>query len=126
MTATIYQAFLLAIVSGVVLTLTVWLTRRGLLSLRFGVSWLLISCLMLLGALIGAVDLVRPLADALHVTPTGLIVGGLGVFLLGMSLHLSVALSTEDHASRRLAQELALLQQRVEELEAKRASKARQ
>ncbi len=117
MSSVVVQALVLALGGAVGLALTVWLTRRGVLSLRFGVGWLVVCSTLLLGAVVAALDLVRPLAEFLHFTPTGLIVGFLGFFLLAVSLQLSVALSHAEHASRRLAQEQALLEERVQRLE---------
>lgn len=117
MSAAVVQALLLAAAGAVVLSMTVGLTRRGALSLRFGVGWLSLSCVVMLGAAVGALDLVRPAAKFLHLTPTGLVVGGVGAFLLVVSLQLSSALSHLERTSRRLLQETALLEQRVVQLE---------
>jgi hypothetical protein len=111
------QALLLATAGAGLLLATIWLTRRGLLSLRFGLGWLALSGAVMLGAVVGAFDLVRPLARVLRLTPTGLVVGGVAGFLLLVSLQLSSALSSAERTNRRLLQEVALLEQRVMQLE---------
>ena len=98
---------------------TVVLVRRRLLSIRYGMGWLAVSLLGLLGA---------PLLSALasHVEEIGFTATGfsLGVFVafLGLvCLQLSISLSGLHGAVQDLAEHAALVEQRVRTLEAQQA-----
>jgi hypothetical protein len=97
------------------LALTVSLTRRGLLSLRYGLGWIVVSVAIVLGAVM--LGLVHPLARAVGATPTGFMLGGVGVFLLLLVLQLSISLSGLQSAIRDLSEATALLEARVRRAE---------
>jgi uncharacterized membrane protein YeaQ/YmgE (transglycosylase-associated protein family) len=98
---------------------TVVLVRRRLLSIRYGMGWLAVSLLGLVGA---------PLLSmlALHVrslgfTPTGFSLGIFVAFLGLVCLQLSISLSGLHSAVQDLAEHAALVEHRVRTLEAERA-----
>ena len=91
------------------------LTRRGTLSLQYGIGWLAVAAALLVSAAL--LGLIRPVADALGMSPTGLIVGGVGSFLLLVALQLSIAISGLQEAVRDLSESLALLELRVQRAE---------
>jgi|SRR6185436_14175107 len=100
---------------------TVVLVRRRLLSIRYGMGWLAVSLLGLLGA---------PLLSALssHVggvfTPTGFSLGIFIAFLGLVCLQLSISLSGLHSSVQDLAEHAALVEQRVRTLEAREARTA--
>jgi uncharacterized membrane protein YeaQ/YmgE (transglycosylase-associated protein family) len=107
----------LAVLMGGAATLTVStivLVRRRLLSIRYGMGWLAVSLLGLVGA---------PLLSALssHVgaifTPTGFSLGVFIAFLGLVCLQLSISLSGLHSAVQDLAEHAALVEQRVHTLE---------
>ncbi len=102
---------------------TVVLVRRRLLSIRYGMGWLAVSLLGLLGA---------PLLSALSsqlgsvFTPTGFSLGVFIVFLGLVCLQLSISLSGLHSAVQDLAEHAALTEQRVRTLEGQATHRARE
>ncbi len=95
---------------------TVMLVRRRLLSIRYGMGWLAVSLVGVLGA---------PLLSlaATHITSTGFTATGfsLGIFIafLGLvCLQLSISLSGLHTAVQDLAEHAALVEERLRVLEA--------
>jgi uncharacterized protein DUF2304 len=114
-TAISVQGLEVAIAGGALLFAVVWLTRRGLLSLRYGLGWIAVAGLVLASsALLG---LVGAVARSLHVTPTGLLLGASSSFLLLLALQLSISVSGLQDAVRDLSESNALLEQRIQESE---------
>jgi uncharacterized protein DUF2304 len=105
----------MAIGSSALILGVVWLTRRGLLSLRYGLGWILVAVFALIGSAL--LRLVAPLAQLLHMTPTGLLLGGSTVFLLLLCLQLSISVSGLQHAVRDLSESNAFLEQRIQQAE---------
>lgn len=97
---------------------TVVLVRRRLLSIRYGMGWLAVSLLGLVGA---------PLLSALServgsvFTPTGFSLGIFIAFLGLVCLQLSITLSGLHGSVQDLAEHAALVEQRVRTLEAQHA-----
>lgn len=101
---------------GVVLVVAiVMLTRRGALSLRFGLGWLVVAMVVAVSSVfLGAV---APVARFLHTTPTGLLLVSMSGFLLLLSLNLSVSVSALQDAVRDLSESNALLEERLQQVE---------
>lgn len=104
------------IASGAFFSLFVlWLARRKFLSFRFVVGWLILG---LAGILAGAFMFeVKPLSEELGVTPTTL---GLALSLIiqvGIAIELSISASRMQNQNRTLAESIAILEDRVAELE---------
>ena len=115
MNSTILQYLAVAIGSTTLVVAVVWLTRRGFLSLRYGLGWIVVALFALIGsALLG---LVGPVARLLHMTPTGLLLGVSAAFLLVVCLQLSISVSGLQHAVRDLSESNAFLEQRIQEAE---------
>ena len=115
MTATI-----LAIIASIVTFVFVfWLLRRGVLREKYAVLWLLVSGVALILALIpGAL---RWISTALGVeTPSNLLFFVTVVLLVLVSIQLSYELSRHEMRIRRLAEEVALLNRRLDDQEGKR------
>jgi hypothetical protein len=101
---------------GVVLVVViVVLTRRGALSLRFGLGWLVVAVVVAVSSVF--LGVVSPLARFLHATPTGLLLVAMSGFLLLLSLNLSVSVSALQDAVRDLSESNALLEERLQEVE---------
>src|SRR5947209_6356743 len=101
---------------------TVFLVRRGLLSLRYGLGWLTVSALGFIGTplLTVAASQVRHLGF----TPTGFSLGVLIAFLGLICLQLSISLSGLHRAIQDISEHAALVEQRLRELESPRDERA--
>jgi uncharacterized membrane protein YeaQ/YmgE (transglycosylase-associated protein family) len=98
---------------------TVVLVRRRLLSIRYGMGWLAVSLLGLVGAPLLTVLAMR--VEAIGFTPTGFSLGIFVAFLGLVCLQLSITLSGLHGAVQDLAEHAALVEQRVRTLEAQQA-----
>lgn len=109
---------LIATIAGLVMATSVYiLARRGRLSFRYTVGWLV---LCLFGITAGAsVEIVQPLAGKLKVTPAALLSVGAIFFLVAICVQLSVSISGMQEQIRRLAEEIADTKFRLEEHQSK-------
>ena len=120
MTQVSASAQVAAIIASVALVgLVVWLIRRGRIREETALYWLLATGVLLLFSLRS--DLLGWTAAMLGIfyPPTVLL---LGILLAGtlLAIHFSVSLTRLDGQNKRLAQELALLTQRIESREPSR------
>lgn len=107
------QYFLGIAASVTVLAFVFILLRRGVLREKYAVLWLFTAAALVIMALFP--QLVVVLAAALGIQiPANLLFFLMGVLLLLVSVQLSYELSQLESKTRRLAEELALLQQRVD------------
>jgi Uncharacterized conserved protein (DUF2304) len=107
MSALAVQKLLVAGMALGLATCVVGLVRSGRLAVRYGLGWLAVALAMLVAApLLG---LVETLADALGLTPTGLLIGVVVGFLVLVCLQLSVSLSGSQNQIRALSESNALL-----------------
>lgn len=89
------------------------LARRGRLSFRYTVGWLV---LCLFGITAGAsVPLVQPLAEKLKVTPAALLSIAAVMLLVAICVQFSISISGMQEQIRRLTEESAELRLRMEE-----------
>jgi uncharacterized membrane protein YeaQ/YmgE (transglycosylase-associated protein family) len=95
---------------------TVVLVRRRLLSIRYGMGWLAVSVLGLVGAPV--LSLLAERVESIGFTPTGFSLGIFVAFLGLVCLQLSISLSGLHGAVQDLAEHAALVEQRVRSLEA--------
>lgn len=110
---------LLGVTGGILLILSTFaLVRRGLLSIRYGMGWLAVSMLAIIGLplLVVFSDDVRPLGFS----PTGFSVGVFIVFIGLVCLQLSVSISGLHKAIQDLAEHAALTEERLREIEHQR------
>ena len=105
---------LVATIAGAILAASVYmLARRGRLSFRYTVGWLV---LCLVGITAGAsVPLVQPLAERLKVTPAALLSLGAVVLLLAICVQFSISISGMQEQIRRLTEEAAETKLRLKE-----------
>ena len=109
------QALLIAAGGGFFCAVVLVLARREMISLRYALGWTLICFIGILGALL--TPLVEPLADLFGMSPTGVLLAGATVVLLGITLQLSVSVSGLQAELRDVAEAHALLDSHVEEIE---------
>lgn len=105
---------LIATITGLVMATSVYiLARRGRLSFRYTVGWLV---LCLFGITAGAsVEIVQPVAEKLKVTPAALLSIGAIFLLLAICVQFSISISGMQEQIRRLAEEAAEIKLRLEE-----------
>jgi hypothetical protein len=94
---------------------TVFLVRRGLLSLRYGLGWLTVAVIGFVGTPV--LSAVSSQVRHLGFTPTGFSLGVLILFLGLICLQLSISLSGLHRAIQDLSEHAALVEQRVRQLE---------
>ena len=93
------------------------LARRGRLSFRYTVGWLV---LCLFGITAGAaVQIVQPLAEKLKVTPAALLSIGAVFLLLAICVQFSISISGMQEQIRRLTEEAAETKMRLKEQQSK-------
>ena len=99
--------------SGLVLVVVIELIRRGRLKERYSLLWLLAGGILLVFSLWrGLLEYVSRLIGIFY--PPSFLFLLAFLFLLLITLHFSVVISGLSEKNKRLAQELALLRQKVE------------
>ena len=109
---------LIILVAALLLVGVIELVRRRRLLERYALLWMLSSLVLLALAIWrGALDKIAEQVGVAY-PPNALFIVGFG-FVIWMLLHFSVAVSRLSDQSKRLAQRLALLEQRVDRGEAR-------
>lgn len=107
---------LAAIAAILVFVFIIWLLRKGVLKEKYAVLWLLVSAAAAFFALVPGAS--RWLADLVGVEiPANLLFFVTLVLLILVSVQLSYELSRHEAKIRRLAEEQALLEERLRRLE---------
>ncbi|MCY7298654.1 MAG: DUF2304 domain-containing protein [Ilumatobacteraceae bacterium] len=115
MSILVRQAILVSLTGVGLVGLSLFLSRRGLLSFRYGVGWLAVGLALIVGGLgLGWVD---SISKSLGVTPTTLVLVGVAGGLLAICVQLSISLSGSREHIRDLTETVALLDARVQSLE---------
>jgi hypothetical protein len=91
------------------------LARRGLLSFRYTVGWLLLGSFGLFAGIV--IPVISPLANYLTITPAALLAIGGTVLLVVICIQLSISISGLHERQRRLTEELAHLRQTVDTID---------
>lgn len=100
---------------GIVLALLVlFIARKHLLSLRYTVGWVVLAVVVTLSALLS--PFVEPLANAVGMTATGVLLALASGTLLLICIQLSISVSGLYSQLRELTEANALLGARVEEM----------
>lgn len=100
---------------GIVLALLVlFIARKHLLSLRYTVGWVVLAVVVTLSALLS--PFVEPLANAVGMTATGVLLALASGTLLLICIQLSISVSGLSSQLRELTEANALLGARVEEM----------
>lgn len=87
------------------------LSRRGKLTFRYTAGWL--GLFVLATALGVLAPLTKPIADWIGVTPGVVVTMGVALGLLAICVQLSISISGMQEQLRRVAEELAILEQRA-------------
>ena len=117
----IIQRLVAILVSLILLLVTIQLIRKHKLREEYALLWLLATVAILILSIFG--NIVGSLARFFNIdySPTLPLVAGL-IFALAVLLSLSVALSNQANQNRDLAQEMALMEFRLRELEGEGSS----
>jgi hypothetical protein len=99
----------------VLLISTVLLVRREMLSLRYGLGWLTVSAIGILGT--PFLSLAASKVRSVGLTPTGFSLGVLIGFLGLVCLQLSISLSGLHRSIQNLAENAAIVENRLRQLE---------
>jgi len=102
------------------LFLVYFLARRQMLSFRYTAGWMTLFAFLVVAVVANGllVPLVEPVADALDTTPSVLLAIALILLLTLICIQLSISISGMQEQNRRLAERIALLQRRLEEVSA--------
>lgn len=109
------QAIIIMLGAAILMLSTVVLVRRRLLSIRYGLGWLTVSLLGVLGAPV--LSVLSTKVQSVGFTTTGFSLGLFIVFLGLVCLQLSISLSGLHSSVQDLTEHAALVEQRVRELE---------
>jgi Na+/melibiose symporter-like transporter len=112
------QAVIIMAGAAALMVSTTILVRRRLLSIRYGLGWLAVSVVGFVGAPL--LSVFASLVEGLGFTATGFSLGIFIVFLGLVCLQLSISLSGLHGAVQDLAEHAALVEARVNALEAER------
>jgi hypothetical protein len=107
---------MLAALAGVAFGLLILhLARLGRLSIRYTLGWLFVAGCVIVGGVFGAV--VDPIARALGVNPTSVVLAAAMTGLLAITVQLSISASGLTELVRTLAESHAILEERVHRLD---------
>jgi hypothetical protein len=109
------QAIILAAGGAALIFVVFLLARRRLMTTRYALGWMLIGLLVVLGAFV--TNLVGEIGDVAGMTPTAVFLAVATIVLLAIALQLSISVSGLQSQVRDVAEDQALLEDRVRELE---------
>jgi hypothetical protein len=109
------QELLIAGAGFALIVLILTIARRRLLTVRYTVGWVLLAVVIVIMALL--TPLIEPVTDWFSMTPTGLLLLIASGTLLLICIQLSITASGLTAQQRDLTEAIALLRERVDELE---------
>lgn len=109
------QAVIVMVGAVMLMTSTIILVRRRMLSIRYGLGWLTVSLIGIVGTPL--LSLAASKVRHLGFTPTGFSLGVLVAFLGLVCLQLSISVSGLHRAIQDLSEHAALVEERLRELE---------
>ncbi len=115
MSQQVVHAVELAVASVVFAAVVLRLGRRGRISFRYTMGWLVLAAIGIFAALI--VPIVEPLAEWLRLSPTAFLVAVASVASAALFVQLTISISGTQRRVDSLTQENALLRERVARLE---------
>lgn len=115
MSTQVKQALVLALGGLGIMLLILRLARRRLLTTRYALGWLGIGALVALAAV--SMPFVGRLGKLADITPTAVLLMISSIFLLAISIQLSISVSQLQERLRTTAEAHALLARRVSDLE---------
>jgi len=101
------QTVLAALTGLVMVTFVVRLSRRGLLSFRYTIGWIVVASLGILAGLF--IPLAAPLASAIGILPAALLAVVALLVFIAISIQLSISISGLQQQVRTLSEDLARL-----------------
>jgi LPXTG-motif cell wall-anchored protein len=111
------QALILAAGGVALIALIFVLARRRLMTARYALGWMLIGLFVLLGSFL--TNLAGEVGRVAGMTPTAVFLAAATILLLAIALQLSISVSGLQSQVRDLAEDRALLEDRVRDLEVK-------
>jgi len=113
---------LAAIASAFLFVFILWLLRKGVLKEKYAVLWLLVTAFALVFTIFP--NFLRWISDQLGVEiPANLLFFAGLVILVVVSIQLSYELSRHEARIRRLAEEIALMKEQIEQIKRKNDSR---
>ena len=101
------QTLLAVLVGLVMVTFVVRLSRRGLLSFRYTIGWIVVASLGIFAGLF--IPLAAPIANALGLLPAALLAIVALLVFIAISIQLSISISGLQQQVRTLSEDLARL-----------------
>ena len=111
MSSSATQTLLAALVGLVVAAVVVRLSRRGLMSFRYTIGWVVVASLGILAGLF--IPLAAPIASALGMSPAALLAIVALILFVAISIQLSISISGLQQQVRTLTEELARLRHTI-------------
>jgi uncharacterized protein DUF2304 len=109
------QALILAAGGAALILFVFMLARRRLMTTRYALGWMLIGLLVLVGAFV--TNLVGEVGRVAGMTPTAVFLAVATAVLLAIALQLSISVSGLQAQVHDLAEDQALLEDRMRDLE---------
>ncbi len=106
------QVIEIAVISVMFMVLIAYLTKRQQISFRYTVGWFVVFFISATAGLF--VPLVLPIAELLQISTSMVFVGIVVIALLLISIQLSISISGLQRQLQDLAENVALLKERVE------------
>ena len=107
MSSSATQTLLVALVGLVVVAIVVRLSRRGLLSFRYTIGWVVVASTGILAGLF--IPLAAPIASAIGMSAAALLAVVALILFVAISIQLSISISGLQQQVRTLTEELARL-----------------
>ena len=107
MSSSATQTLLAALVGLVVVVVVVRLSRRGSLSFRYTIGWVVVASLGILAGLF--IPLAAPIAGAIGMSPAALLAVVALILFVAISIQLTISISGLQQQVRTLTEELARL-----------------
>lgn len=106
-----WQVLLAGVFSILIAGVTYRLGRKGRLSFRYTIGWLALSAVGVFAGIF--IPVVSPVADWLEISPAALVAVGAILLLVSICIQLSISISGLQEQNRRLAENLAIVEQRL-------------
>ncbi len=114
MTSNSLHTFLAAVISLVFVLSILRLGRRQKLSFRYTIGWMTLGGIGVVAG--GLLALIEPISELLNLSPSAVLSVSVIILLLILCVQLSISISGNQEQMKRLAQEIAILNERVESL----------
>jgi hypothetical protein len=113
MSAKTVQTLVAAVVSLIFVLAVYRLGRKGKLSFRYTVGWMILGALGVVAGII--LPLAEPVAEKLYLSPAAFLGVGAVILLVTLCIQLSISISGLQEQVRTLAEEAAFLRQELDD-----------